>query len=201
MYDVRPLNPISSTTTMHSDHRYIEALRSNDARAIREIYKQHSAQTIRWVVSRGGSAADAQDIFQEAIVAIFEKAQNGDFVLSCPFGALLHVICSRKWIDRIRQKGKDAGVRKEEELRYASEAEGDVLVEAEEILADQARHTRLRVAFLQISELCQKLLTLLANGTKPAEAAQILQMNSVDTLYRRKNACTERWREVYRGIA
>ncbi len=185
---------------MHTDHRYIEALRRNDERAIREIYKQHSAQTIRWVVARGGSSADAQDIFQEALVAIFQKAQNLDFVLSCPFGALLHVICSRKWVDRIRQKGRDSGVRKAEEIRYETEADGDTLVEAEEVMAEQDRHTRLRVAFLQISELCQQLLTLLSNGTKPVEAAAILQMNSVDTLYRRKNACTERWREVYKGL-
>lgn len=185
---------------MHSDHRYIEALRNKDERAIREIYRQHSAQARRWVLARGGSADDARDIFQEALVAIFEKAQNPDFVLSCPLGALLHVICSRKWVDRIRQKKRDAGVRKEEEHRYETEAGADALVEAEEILAEQAKHTRLRVAFLQISDLCQRLLTLLSNGTKPAEAAKILQMNSVDTLYRRKNACTERWREVYRGI-
>ena len=76
-----------------------------------------------------------------------------------------------------------------------------VLVEAEEVLAEQAKQSRLREAFLQISDLCQRLLTLLSNGTKPLEAAEILQMNSVDTLYRRKNACTERWREVYKGIS
>ncbi|MDO8365335.1 MAG: RNA polymerase sigma factor [Saprospiraceae bacterium] len=185
---------------MHSDHRYIEALRRNDERSIREIYKQHSAQTIRWVVARGGSSDDAQDIFQEALVAIFQKAQNADFVLTCPLGALIHVICSRKWIDRIRQNNRDAGVRKEEELRYESEAEGDVLIEAEEVLAEQAKQSRLREAFQQISELCQRLLTLLSNGTKPLEAAEILQMNSVDTLYRRKNACTERWRACYEAV-
>ena len=184
---------------MHTDQQYIEALRCNDERRIREIYKQHASQTIRWVVARGGSADDARDIFQEALVAIFEKAQNLDFVLTCPFGALLHVICSRKWVDRIRQKNRDTGVRKEEELRYASEADEDVLVEAEEVLAEHARQARLRAAFQQISELCQRLLALLANGTKAPEAASLLQMNSVDTLYRRKNACTERWRELYRN--
>jgi len=185
---------------MHTDHRYIEAFRSNDERSIREIYKQHSSQTIRWVVSRGGTYDDAQDIFQEALVAIFEKAQNVDFVLACPIGALIHVISSRKWVDRIRQKSRDAGVRKEEELRYESEVEEDVLIEAEEVLAEHAKQARMRAAFLQISELCQRLLTLLSNGTKAPEAAVLLQMNSVDTLYRRKNACTERWREVFNGV-
>lgn len=185
---------------MHIDHRYIEALRQHDEPGIREIYRQHSNQTLRWVVSHGGSADDARDIFQEALMAIYEKAQNADFVLTCPLGALLHVICSRKWVDRIRQKNRDSGVRKQEETRYESEAgAADVLVDAEEILAEQTRHTHLRSGFAQLSELCQRLLTLLSNGVKPLEAAQQLQMNSVDTLYRRKNACTERWRELYRA--
>lgn len=181
---------------MHSDHRYIEALRVHDQKVIHEIYRNHSAQTLRWVLARGGSSDDAQDVFQEALVAVFEKAQNHDFVLTCPLGALLHVIGSRKWVDRLREKSRDTGVRKEEELRYESEAEGDVLVEAEEVLAHQVRNEKMRAAFNLLSELCQKLLTLLSNGTKPLEAANLLQMNSVDTLYRRKNACTERWRAM-----
>lgn len=182
---------------MHTDHRYIDALRSNDEPAIREIYRQHSGNILRWVVSRGGSADDARDIFQEALIAVFEKAQNADFVLTCPLGALLHVICSRKWVDRLRQKGKEAGVRNEEELRYMAEVADDALSIAEEALAEQMRQEKLKKAFEQISDLCRRLLSLLSEGTAPRLAAEMLQMNGVDTLYRRKNACTERWRAIY----
>jgi RNA polymerase sigma factor (sigma-70 family) len=186
---------------MHADHRYIEALRRNDERVIREIYQLHADKILRWVQSRGGAADDAQDIFQEALIALFEKAKNADFVLTCPLGAMLHIICSNKWIDRMRQKGRDSGVRKAEEARYTHESEGDALVQAEDIMAEHQRHTRLRVAFYQLSELCQQLLNLLSEGKKPAEAASILQMNSAETVHRRKNACTERWRELYHGLA
>ena len=189
--------PYPPPTTMHTDHRYIEALRSNDERMIREIYKQHATQALRWVVARGGSADDARDIFQEALIAVFEKAQQPDFVLTCPLGALLHVICSRKWIDRFRQKSRDTEVRNEEERRYSTEVTDDVLTVAEDALAEQSRQERLTTAFVQLSDLCRQLLTLLSNGTAPREAAAMLKMNSVDTLYRRKNACTERWRDVY----
>ena len=182
---------------MHSDQKYIDALRRNDQRLIREIYQQHSGQVLRWVVSRGGSSEDARDIFQEALIAVFEKAQNADFVLTCPLGALLHVISSRKYIDRLRQKGRDAGVRNEEERRYSEEHDSDTLTIAEETIAEQQKQERLARAFEQISDLCRQLLTLLSNGMAPREAAEQLQMNSVDTLYRRKNACTERWRSLY----
>lgn len=182
---------------MHADHRYIEALRRSDERDIREIYRLHSAQALRWTVARGGTPDDARDIFQEALMAVFEKAQQPDFVLTCPLGALLHVIWSRKWVDRLRQKGREAEVRNEEERRYNLEATGDVLTVAEDALAEQNRQERLTRAFEQLSDLCRQLLTLLSDGTTPKEAAERLQMNSVDTLYRRKNACTERWRAVY----
>lgn len=182
---------------MHSDHQYIEALRRNDERHIREIYKQHSASALRWVMARGGSPDDARDIFQEALIAVFEKAQQPDFVLTCPLGALLHVIYSRKWIDRLRHKGREAGVRNEEERRYTIEVADDALSIADEAMAEQNRQERLERAFEQLSELCRRLLTLLSNGTPPLLAAETLQMNSVNTLYRRKNACTERWRALY----
>ena len=182
---------------MHSDQQYIEALRRNDARLIREIYQHYSAQALRWVVARGGSPDDARDIFQEALMAVFDKAQQPDFELTCPLGALLHVIWSRKWIDRLRQKGRETEVRNEEERRYNIEVADDVLTTAEDALAEQSRQERLTRAFAQLSDLCRQLLTLLSNGIAPREAAETLQMNSVDTLYRRKNACTERWRAVY----
>ena len=182
---------------MHTVHRYIEALRNNDQRVIREIYRQFSGQALRWIVSRGGSGDDARDIFQETLIAVCEKAQNTDFVLTCPLGALLHVIWSRKWIDRLRQKGKESEVRKEEELRYTLEVADDVLAIAEEALAEQTRQEKLAKAFEQVSELCRRLLKLLSEGVAPRVAAEELQMNGVDTLYRRKNACTERWRALY----
>jgi RNA polymerase sigma factor (sigma-70 family) len=184
---------------MHSDQKYIEALRRNDERLIREIYKLHSVQVLRWVLARGGAADDARDVFQEGLMAVFEKAQNPAFVLTCPLGALLHVICSRKYVDRLRQKGRETEVRKTEEFRYNEENDSDALVLAEESLAEQKKQERLGAAFAQLSELCRQLLSLLSGGVSPKEAADQLQMNSVDTLYRRKNACTERWRSLVIG--
>jgi RNA polymerase sigma factor (sigma-70 family) len=182
---------------MHEDQRHIEALRRNDPAGIREIYKLYSTQALRWIVRNQGTADDARDVFQEALMAVYEKALNPDFALSCPLGALLHIIYSRKWIDRLRQKGREAEVRKTEETRYNLEVVEDAATLAEDALAAQAQQSRLAEAFAELSELCRNMLRLLGEGSAPREVATQLQMNSVDTLYRRKNACMQRWREVY----
>ena len=182
---------------MHSDQQYIEALRRNDPAGIRAIYRQYASQAQRWIVQHHGTAADAQDVFQEALLALCEKAWQSDFVLTCPLGALLHVIYSRRWLDQLRRKNREHEVRNVEERRYELEVADDTLVVAEEVLAQQARQQRLAEAFGQLSELCRQLLTLLSAGTAPAQAVGQLQLNSVDTLYRRKNACTQRWRSLF----
>ncbi len=185
---------------MHPDQQYIEALRRNDPRGIRKIYELHAAQALRWVRNNNGTEDDAGDIFQEALMVVYEKSLDPDFTLTCPLGALLHVIWSRKWIDRLRQKNRESAVRKQEETRYDSDTTEDTLVLAEDMLAGQARQERMSSTFTQLSELCRQLLRMLSDGVAPRDAADQLQMNSVDTLYRRKNACTQRWRELYLQI-
>lgn len=184
---------------MHADHQYIEALRRNDQRLIRDIYTHHAQAALRWVTQHNGSADDARDIFQEAVLALYDKAQNPDFVLTCPLGALLHLIWSRRWIDRLRQKKRESVVRLAEEQRYNTESTPDVLTLAEETLAAHSAQERMADAFRQISELCQQLLRSLADGMGASEVAALLQLNSVNTLYRRKNACMERWRTLYQA--
>ncbi len=180
----------------HSDQQYIEALRQNDPRGIREIYERFSAQALRWVLNNNGTSDDAGDIFQEALMAVYEKALDPAFTLTCPLGAMLHVIWSRKWIDRLRQKNRETTVRKQEEHRYDLDVGEDTLVVAEDILENHTRQTRMANTFAQLSDICRQLLRMLSDGVSPRDAAEQLQMNSVDTLYRRKNACAQRWREL-----
>ncbi len=182
---------------MHSDQHYIEALRNNDQHGIGQIYAKHAQEAIRWVTQHGGTAADARDVFQEAVLALYEKAITGTFVLTCPLGALLQVLYSRKWIDRTRAQKREERVRDEAFLRYDTEqAPEDLLALAEEATQAEAKQHALARAFDQLSDVCQRLLRLLAQGTQPKDAALELNMNSVDTLYRRKNACSERWRAL-----
>lgn len=182
---------------MHSDQQYIEALRQNDPAGIRRIYELYATQALRWVLHNNGTADDAADIFQEALMAVYEKSLDPDFKLTCPLGALLHLIWSRKWIDRLRQKNRETTVRKQEEFRYEQDVTEDALSIAEDMLETQTRQQRMARTFEQLSDLCRRLLQLLSDGMAPRDVAEQLEMNSVDTLYRRKNACTQRWRELY----
>ncbi|HHS95563.1 MAG TPA: RNA polymerase sigma factor [Phaeodactylibacter sp.] len=180
----------------HQDQHYIEALLKGDNQAIEEIYSKYSKRIYIWVTANNGSASDAKDLFQDALLSIFTKATEKDFQLTCSLGALLFTICKNRWIDQLRKKNIRLRVRSEIEKRYY---ENDSNLESivEKVQEAALKESLLNNAFLQLSELCQRLLQLVANGLSAIEIVKELSLNNPNTYYRRKNACIERWRNIF----
>lgn len=181
----------------HPDQQIILALRKGDFGVLDQIYQEHAPVILRWVLKNSGQAADAQDVFQEAIIALHQKANDPGFVLTCPLGALLFSICRNKWLNQLRKKNKEAEVRHWEEEKYKNENSLVSVLEAVE--EEEVRQKRLDDTFAQLTELCQKLLRLLISGISSAEAAVQLGMTDANTVYRRKNACVGRWRTLFQA--
>lgn len=179
----------------HPDHKYLQALRQGNHTVLEHLYEAQAGAVLQYVRRNSGTTADGEDVFQEGILALHQKAYDPDFVLTCPIGALLFQICRNKWLSQLRKKRQDTAVRKAEAERY--ETEGIVQNTLEQIEEEQIRQRKLDQAFRQLSELCQQLLQLLASGVASSEAAGQLGMSNANTVYRRKSACVERWRDLF----
>lgn len=182
----------------HQDYKYIVALRDHDNKLLNELYRKSSPGILRWVKANSGTEADAGDLFQEALVSLYHSAHREDFKLTCPIDALIFTICRNKWLSNLRRKNRDEEVRKIEQERYTPESTVESAYERYE--QETLERERLDRTLAQLSEKCQKLLRLLGRGVSSSEAAERLGMNGPDTVYRRKNACLKRWRELLSGL-
>ena len=181
----------------HPDHKYILALRDHDGRLLDELYRQSSPGIIRWVTANNGTVADARDLFQEALISLHRSAHKPDFELTCPIDALIFTICRNQWINQLRRKKTEATVRSAEARRY--EPEANVVSAYERHEEEQLEKKRLDDTLAQLSDTCRQLLRLLGRGVSSKEAAERMGMTNANTVYRRKNACLQRWRELLDG--
>ncbi|MFT5999812.1 MAG: RNA polymerase sigma factor (sigma-70 family) [Neolewinella sp.] len=184
--------------TPHADHTHILALRNGDFTILHQVYTDNAATISSWITKNNGSLADAQDTFQEGIIALHQKAKDPDFVLTCPLGALLFRICQNKWLYNLRKKRRSVEVRDELPKEYNNEGNVYDLLEAVE--EENIRQQKMKTAFKELSELCQQLLTLLAKGLPASTIATKLDMAAANTVYRRRHACGQRWRTLYEGL-
>ena len=181
----------------HEDHKYIEALRNGNSRAITELYEHHSDTVSKWISGRGGSLDDAKDVFQEAMKALFEKAQDRDYVQQYPIGAFIMRMCQYIFYNRIRGEKREGEVRNELELLYKDEKEDDQLTLIVQATEKAARVERLATAFQQLSETCKKLLEWVKAGLDPQQIVDQMGFNSINTYYRRKSACISSWKNHF----
>ena len=80
----------------------LEGLAKEDKDCIEKIYRENYKMVHTMVLNNSGSPDDAADIFQEAMIILFEKSRSGTFELTCQLKTFVYSICRRLWLKRLQ---------------------------------------------------------------------------------------------------
>lgn len=158
----------------HPDQKYITALLENDPLVLEELYERFSGK-IKWmIIQNNGTETDAADIFQDALISIYNKAKTGDFVLTCPMEAFLYLICKNKWLNALNKKKTQKVTNTDTEgFKYIGE---DSFKLADDCVMQQERSNLLAEKVAQMGESCKNLLRLSWGGISMDEVAKKLNV-------------------------
>ncbi|HNC39151.1 MAG TPA: sigma factor, partial [Chitinophagaceae bacterium] len=88
----------------NSEKALLEGLAINDRKAVETIYRQNFNMVQALILNNNGSADDAKDVFQEAMIVLYEKARSGNFELNCQLKTFVYSVCRRLWLKRLQQQ-------------------------------------------------------------------------------------------------
>lgn len=89
--------------TYDQENALLEGLAGNDAQAIETIYRDNYGLIQAFILKNNGNHDDARDIFQEAMIVLFEKAKSSSFVLTCQLQTFLYSVCRRLWLKKLQK--------------------------------------------------------------------------------------------------
>jgi len=81
----------------------LKGLALGDKKAVETIYKDNYNMVQSLVINNNGSAQEAKDIFQEAMIVLLEKARSGNFELNCQIKTYVYSVCRRIWLKKLQQ--------------------------------------------------------------------------------------------------
>jgi len=174
--------------TQHPDYIYIKALAENDTFVLKRLYEKFSPKIIAFVKNNSGNESEAQDLFQEALIAIFHKAVDKNFVLSCPFDAYLYMVCRNKWFNILKSKGKK-GVTLVEPNTFNNDKQIETL--SEETVIEDEKQKLFDKKLLEISNKCQEFLKLSWAGNAMDKVAELLNV-SYGYARKKKSECMKK---------
>jgi RNA polymerase sigma factor (sigma-70 family) len=135
-----------------NEQALLKGLAHNDSKAIETIYKENFNMVQSFILNNNGSYDEARDIFQEAMIALYEKAQTESFVLTCQIKTYIYSICRRLWLKRLQQLG-----------RYTTQVDSmeETVAVAEDMEAHEKRNVEFAImdrALNSLGEPCKSLL-------------------------------------------
>lgn len=90
-------------STLEQELSLLRGLASNDKKSVEVIYSQNYNLIQALVVNNNGTADDAKDIFQEAMMVLYDKARSGNFKLNCQIKTYLYSVARRLWLKKLNQ--------------------------------------------------------------------------------------------------
>ncbi len=93
----------------NNERQLLQGLAKNNKKAVETIYRENYSVVQSLIINNNGSADDAKDIFQEAMIVLYEKARTADFELNCQIRTYLYSVARRLWLKRLQQSNRFTG--------------------------------------------------------------------------------------------
>lgn len=145
-----------------------------------------------FVLNNNGSTEDARDIFQEAMVVLYEKSKDTSFLLTSQIKTYVYSVCRRLWLKRLQQLNRYSGSLESMEESVSVEEELD---EHEKKNAD---FNMMETALGKIGEPCKSLLDAYYLQKKSMQdIAQEFGYTNADNAKTQKYKCLVRLKKLF----
>jgi RNA polymerase sigma factor (sigma-70 family) len=132
----------------------VQEIKKRNEVVLRGLYKKHFPMVLHLVCSNSGTEQEAKDVFQEAMIAFYEKVQQPDFVLTCQIKTFLYAISQRVWLKRLSTKKRfvgDASLPHEESFLGMEEV-------LEEMKSKEDSYNAMAIALERLGEPCRSIV-------------------------------------------
>ena len=160
-----------------SDEALLKGLKEKRPDCIRQLYREFFPLTRSIVEKNSGSYQDAEDVFQDGIIVLYQKLLSAPLILNCSLKTFFFSICRNIWMQRLDRKWR---LLYQDDLVNEPEEEYDT--SGLEINEEKLEKSRLyQLHFLSLPPDCQKILKMFLSKVSLKEISD--RMGFKDSTY------------------
>ncbi len=186
---------VTSVKSDPNEITLLEGLAKNDRQAAETLYRQHYSMVQSMVIHNNGTNDDARDIFQEAMIVLYEKSRSGSFELNCQLKTYVYSVCRRLWLKKLGQRQK-----------YIPDMNGieETVPVDEDVDSHEQRNGEFQVmekALLSLGEPCKSLLeAFYLQKRNMTEIAGSFGYTNADNAKNQKYKCLMRLKKLFFAV-
>lgn len=150
----------------NSNSIIIKAINDGDDTIIKEFYKVHLPRVTSYVLKNSGDLDHARDVFQDAMVIVFEKIKSDGLRINCALGTYVYSICKYLWLNKLRK------TRKTEVNETGFEKLQDPMDDVVDVIDKSEKRLLIHKYLLKLGSGCQEILLMFFEGYSLREIAK-----------------------------
>ncbi len=177
----------------YSEEELVAGIQQGDAHILRWVYKKNYPVIAHLLIQNNGTDQEAKDVFQEAMIVLYEKLQKDDFVLQCQIKTFLYSIARRQWLKRLAQKNKYVGQFNEKEEFIKIE-----IAEEQQIDEQEKQFEVMGFAMEQLGEPCKTILEdFYIQKLSMQEITEKMGYTNAENAKNQKYKCLNRLKKIF----
>jgi len=163
--------------------------------AIAFTYQQYSKTVSSFIINNGGSQQDADDIFQETVIAFINTVQKGNYRMEAGIPTFLVAISKNLWYKEIKKKDRSEYREKVFEIGRGSEE-----LDVSNDISDREMKKELRELLDKLGDSCKKILMLFYyDNLSMKEIVEHLHYENEQVVRNKKYKCLKELTELVKA--
>ncbi|MGF1925452.1 MAG: RNA polymerase sigma factor [Bacteroidia bacterium] len=97
---------IKLSSSIPTDKEVVLGILNNSEEALNRLYIGYFPMVLQFILNNSGDESDAKDVYQEAIIVLYDKIKRGNFELSSKLKTYLYSVSRRIWLKKLAQQSK-----------------------------------------------------------------------------------------------
>lgn len=178
---------------LQDDQDLIDGIAKGTAESLRIVYKEHFPLVLNYVVKNNGSEDDAKDVFQEAIIVLYDKINKGDFQLTSRLQTYIYSVSRFIWLKKLNSNSR-LTVNLHDEMEESLVASEDV----EETQAKEIQFHLMEESLNLLGEPCQTIIKdFYIHDLSMQEICEKMGYTNANNAKTQKYKCLQRLKKLF----
>ena len=165
----------------YSAEDIIKGIARRNSRVISHVYDSCYPDIRKLILSNRGNEHDVKDIFQEAMIIIFQKITEQGLIITVKFKTYLYSVCRFLWLQELeRRSRKTSGLTSVDEISAEKESDNNKQLTEQRIYDGH---------FIELSNECQRVLNMYFQKVSMEEIAVVMGYKNVQIAKDKKYRC------------
>lgn len=176
-----------------TDNEVILGILNNSESVLKRLYTAYFPMVLKLIVNNNGTPDDAKDIYQEAIIVLYNKVKGGDFELTSKLKTFIYSVCRRLWLKRLTQLNRYGGdIRDYEEYLPVDDDEAELHGERD------IQFGKMQSALGQLGEPCKTIIEdFYIRNRSMQEICEEFGYTNADNAKTQKYKCLQRLKKLF----